>query len=96
MPLMEDFAFITNLRRVALHLWLVEGKHARVCVLPQAAKCSIRRWVQKGVLANTLSNQIIVILYAFGCINPRRLFAMYYGIQVENISSGKHEDESNE
>jgi len=48
------------------------------------------------VLANTLSNQIIVILYAFGCINPRRLFAMYYGIQVENISSGKHEDESNE
>ena len=39
----------------------------RVQILPQAAQCSIRRWAKKGVCSNTLSNQIIVILYAYQC-----------------------------
>ena len=29
----------------------------------------------------------------FGCMDPRRLFALYYGIKVQNITVENHMDE---
>jgi len=84
LPLMEDYDFVTRLRRAALHRTLSGGRTMRVCILPQVARCSIRRWDRKGVVLNTLSNQIIVILYVFGWMSPKRLFSIYYGIRLDD------------
>ena len=84
LPLMEDYEFVTRLRRAALHTTLCGGREMRVCILSQAARCSIRRWRTKGVLSNTISNQLIVILYVFAWMSPKRLFAMYYGIRPQD------------
>jgi len=61
----------------------------RVCILDQAARCSLRRWRTKGVLANTISNQIIVLLYLYAGLNPKKLFALYYGISLDNVADKK-------
>jgi hypothetical protein len=41
------------------------------------------------VLANTISNQIIVLLYLYGGLNPKKLFAFYYGISLDSVADKK-------
>mmetsp|Transcript_18916 Transcript_18916/g.62170 ORF Transcript_18916/g.62170 Transcript_18916/m.62170 type:complete len:316 (+) Transcript_18916:55-1002(+) len=79
MPLMEDYALVTSLRRICLHETLRCWNPMRIDILQAKTKCSVRRWRSKGVATVTLVNQIVVIMYFYFWISPPTLYALYYG-----------------
>lgn len=65
LPIMEDFEFVRQLRRLG-----------RLKVLPEAVATSGRRWKTLGVLRTTLINQLVVAGYLLG-IPPQTLWRWY-------------------
>jgi len=65
LPLLEDVALVRNLRR-----------QGRIVLLSQAVTTSDRRWRQRGVVANTLKN-LLILMGFFGGVAPRRLAVWY-------------------
>eukprot|EP00287_Rhodomonas_sp_CCMP768_P015607 CAMPEP_0196758594 /NCGR_PEP_ID=MMETSP1091-20130531/104270_1 /TAXON_ID=302021 /ORGANISM="Rhodomonas sp., Strain CCMP768" /LENGTH=303 /DNA_ID=CAMNT_0042107423 /DNA_START=64 /DNA_END=975 /DNA_ORIENTATION=- len=82
MPLMEDYEFVRRLRRAALHRSLTEGVWCGVATLPVSVRCSPRRWLHKGVVSTTVTNQVIVGLYVFFGIDANTLYEFYYGARL--------------
>ncbi len=64
-PLLEDVALVRALRR-----------RGRIAILPQAVVTSARRWQRRGVVANTLLNQLILFCFFLG-VSPARLAGWY-------------------
>jgi rSAM/selenodomain-associated transferase 2 len=69
MPLMEDYEFITRLRR-----------HGRIVIAPGTVLTSARRWRTLGVVRATLTNHAIVAAYRLG-LSPQRLALWYRGAE---------------
>jgi rSAM/selenodomain-associated transferase 2 len=65
MPLMEDFALISRLRKLGA-----------IKILSATVVTSDRRWQQKGILKTTILNQIIIMAYLLG-VAPDRLAKWY-------------------
>jgi hypothetical protein len=65
-PLMEDFEFVRRLKR-----------RGRIAIVPVPVLTSARRWMQRGVLRQTLLNQALICCYLLG-VSPGRL-ARWYG-----------------
>jgi rSAM/selenodomain-associated transferase 2 len=65
LPIMEDFEFIRQLRRLG-----------RIEILPAAVLTSGRRWQKLGVFKTTLINQLIVMAYFMG-VSPDKLAYWY-------------------
>ncbi|EER27043.1 hypothetical protein CPC735_023790 [Coccidioides posadasii C735 delta SOWgp] len=70
-PIMED---VELLRRIRTRV-----KDGTVRVLPIAVQTSPRRWKQKGVLRNTILNQLIMTAWVCG-VSPRTIYRWYYGV----------------
>jgi len=70
MPIMEDFEFVRRLRR-----------RGRICIVPEPAITSARRWQMRGVFKTALLNQIIIAAYYLG-IPPSLLARWYRGRQI--------------
>lgn len=67
LPLMEDVDCVKRLRGLG-----------RVRVLKGRVVTSPRRWVEGGMVRNTLKNGVVLALYLFG-VSPERLHEIYYG-----------------
>lgn len=67
LPLMEDVDCVKRLRGLG-----------RVKLLNERASTSPRRWLENGVLRNTLRNWTLLTLYRFG-VSPEKLYSIYYG-----------------
>jgi rSAM/selenodomain-associated transferase 2 len=67
LPLMEDVDCVRRLKRLG-----------RVVVLRDKVTTSSRRWMEGGLVANTLKNLVLLSLYFLG-LSPERLYAIYYG-----------------
>lgn len=65
LPLMEDFEFILQLRRLG-----------KIEIVPMAVLTSGRRWEKLGIIRTTLINQLIIIGYLLG-ISPLKLASWY-------------------
>lgn len=65
LPIMEDFAFIRDLKRLGT-----------IVTVPERIHTSPRRWQRLGVLRTTLINQAIVMGYLLG-VSPHRLSRWY-------------------
>ncbi len=65
LPIMEDFAFIRDLRRLGT-----------IVTVSERIQTSPRRWRRMGVLRTTLINQAIVMGYLLG-VSPHRLSRWY-------------------
>ncbi|WP_404784842.1 TIGR04283 family arsenosugar biosynthesis glycosyltransferase [Altericista sp. CCNU0014] len=59
-PIMEDFELVRRLQR--------SGK---IAIVPEPAVTSARRWLQSGVFATTLVNQLVILGYLLGCDRER-------------------------
>ena len=70
LPIMEDFEFIRNLKKIG-----------KITFLSVPVITSPRRWLKKGVLQTTLINQIIIIAYFIG-ISPQRIRSWYRGEKI--------------
>jgi rSAM/selenodomain-associated transferase 2 len=64
-PIMEDFALVRRLRSMG-----------HIALIPIPVITSARRWLKKGVIQNTLINQIIILAYLLG-VSPQRLVDWY-------------------
>lgn len=64
-PIMEDFAFVRQLRR-----------HGRILTLPQAVLTSSRRWQHLGLWRTTYINQLMIFGYYTG-VAPATLSRLY-------------------
>lgn len=64
-PIMEDVVLVRALRR-----------HGRIALLPQAVTTSARRWHRRGVVANTVRNQCILVGFFLGL--PLGRLAQWY------------------
>eukprot|EP01062_Namystynia_karyoxenos_P020018 TRINITY_DN17573_c0_g2_i1.p1 TRINITY_DN17573_c0_g2~~TRINITY_DN17573_c0_g2_i1.p1 ORF type:complete len:839 (+),score=187.39 TRINITY_DN17573_c0_g2_i1:81-2597(+) len=71
-PIMEDYALMSRL--------MVEGGRTgrRVRVLPVAARCSARRFDERGLWQANLINQVMMLAYRCG-VPPALLYRLYYG-----------------
>jgi len=67
LPLMEDVAYCTRLRRLA-----------RPLVIPEPVVTSSRRWEERGVVATVLTMWSLRLAYFLG-VPPARLQQYYYG-----------------
>lgn len=56
LPIMEDCEFVRRLK-----------KRGRIIVSPASATTSARRWQQKGILATTAFNSLVVVAFYLGC-----------------------------
>jgi rSAM/selenodomain-associated transferase 2 len=65
LPLMEDVAFIKQLKR--------EG---RTTLLDQAITTSARRWIKQGIVYTSARNIILLLLYFMG-VSPKQLAKWY-------------------
>ena len=65
-PLMEDFNFVRRLKR-----------QGRIAIVPAPVLTSARRWIQRGVFAQTCLNQMLICGCLLG-VSPARL-ARWYG-----------------
>lgn len=66
LPIMED---VDLMRRV-------KKKGGRICFIDEKVKTSARRWKKEGMVACTLRNWTIMLLYLFG-VAPQRLAKWY-------------------
>jgi rSAM/selenodomain-associated transferase 2 len=66
LPLFEELDYVMKLRR-----------KGRVIVLTDSVVTSARRWVNSGIVSNTLRNWFLLCLYKLG-FNPRSLYRWYY------------------
>ncbi len=55
LPIMEDFEFMQRLQKLGA-----------IAILPTPVITSARRWLERGVLQTTLTNQIMILGYRFG------------------------------
>jgi hypothetical protein len=82
-PIMEDYEFVSHLRLRA-SCPALEGRGGECLrVLPDACRCSPRRWQSHGVLYVTLANAVLVHRYTRHEDDPRRwdpdrVFEYYY------------------
>ncbi len=67
MAILEDLALVRNLKR-----------HGRVVIRPEAVVTAARRWQQRGMVAQTLRNQLILIGFFLGVSLDR--LAGWYGL----------------
>jgi rSAM/selenodomain-associated transferase 2 len=65
-PLMEDVEFIGRMK-----------KEGRVVLLKKSAVTHDRRWVRKGWIRASLSNQMVMLMYRLG-VDPHTLSKFYY------------------
>lgn len=65
LPIMEDYAFITLLR-----------KQGKIVTLPQRVLTSSRRWQRLGVLRTTVINQLLILGYTLK-LDPQKLASLY-------------------
>lgn len=65
-PLMEDIELMARIRK----------RGDRICILPEKVMTSVRRWEREGVLAATLRNWMLQLLYMLG-VPPERLAKFY-------------------
>jgi rSAM/selenodomain-associated transferase 2 len=66
-PLMEDVAFMRNLKRSGY----------KIGIIPQKVRTSARRWEREGVFFCTLRNWLLISLYLLGT-DPQKLERLYY------------------
>jgi rSAM/selenodomain-associated transferase 2 len=65
LPIMEDFDLVCRLKR-----W------GYITIIPVPVITSARRWLKKGILKTTLTNQVIIVAYLLG-FSPHRLMRWY-------------------
>ena len=65
-PLMEDVEFVGRMKK--------EGK---VLLLKKSAGTHARRWIRKGWIRASLSNQVVMLMYKLG-VDPHTLAKFYY------------------
>lgn len=65
-PIMEDVELMARIRK----------RRDRICVIPDKAMTSDRRWTHEGILFCTLRNWSLQLLYALG-VAPERLAKFY-------------------
>jgi hypothetical protein len=66
-PLMEDDAFMRNLKRSGY----------KFGIIPQKVRTSARRWEREGVFFCNLRNWLLISLYLLGT-DPQKLERLYY------------------
>jgi rSAM/selenodomain-associated transferase 2 len=70
LPLMEDVDCVMRLRGFG-----------RLALLNGSVKTSKRSWQKNGVLAATLRNWLVLMLYLIG-VSPKTLYRLYYGTRL--------------
>lgn len=65
LPIMEDFEIIKRLKKLG-----------KIAIISDPVITSPRRWLKKGILHNTILNQIIIIAYILG-ISPGKIVKWY-------------------
>eukprot|EP01135_Chromosphaera_perkinsii_P001302 Nk52_evm29s164 gene=Nk52_evmTU29s164 len=84
LPLMEDYEFVREIPLLQVKSWSRRMSCAnvkspsKITILPAAVKTSARRWEVNGVIANTVLNQVFVILYAYCGVSAELIHKMYY------------------
>lgn len=65
-PVMEDLEFMARLKKAG----------GRIHIFPEKVETSARRWQREGIVACTLRNWLILVLYHSG-VSPEKLAAFY-------------------
>jgi rSAM/selenodomain-associated transferase 2 len=65
LPIMEDFELMRRLKRLG-----------KIAIISSPVVTSARRWVERGVFATTLINQMVILGYFLG-FNPKHLKQFY-------------------
>ena len=89
LPMFEDYALMQILRERAV----MEGSWVEIA--PVAARCSCKRWEARGVLHNTVLNQIFIYLYHFG-MSAQRIYDLYYGTRTVGVKTTTKKVENGE
>lgn len=69
-PIMEDVELLWRIRQ--------QVKGGKVAILNAPVTTSPRRWIKKGVLWNTILNQLLMFAWLCG-VHPEKIYEWYYG-----------------
>lgn len=72
-PIMEDFELMRRLNKIS-----------NISIISVPVITSARRWLTKGVVRTTLTNQIAIIAYLLG-VSPQRILYWYRGQKYRKI-----------